>query len=171
MIHSDSPLLKKAIWTLGLALCYGGMNYLTMGLTLPGSSEAVSIRPQIVLPLLGGFLMGPLPGFIIGALGNFLGDWWCGFGAGFWPFSIGNGIMGAFPGLLHLRHCRRIETVGHFSSLLISLLAGNIIGIGIGLVTYNLTVSDTLQQLTWLFFQPMIVVNVITAFILIPPIL
>lgn len=154
-----------------LGLLYGGMNYLTMGLTLPGSSEAVAIRPQIILPLMGGFLMGPLYGFLIGVSGNFLGDLWCGYGTLFWPFSLGNGLMGAIPGLLYLKNIRRIETIGHFSSLLIAIVIGNIIGIGIGLITYNLIGSDSLQQLTWLFFQPIIVVNVITSFILVPPIL
>ncbi|MEW6664509.1 MAG: ECF transporter S component [Thermodesulfobacteriota bacterium] len=162
---------KKFALALLLSAAYAGFNYLTLGLTLPGSALVVSVRPQIVIPLLGGFLMGPLHGFAIGCVGNLLGDWLCGMGFVYWPFSIGNGLMGALPGLLRGWGIRRVDSVQQFSMLLLAIVAGNIIGIGLGLIGYNLFCEDSLRQLTWLFFHPIIVANLIVSFILIPPLL
>ena len=162
---------KRLGWALAFGAIYGGLNYLTLGWSLPGASVAVSIRPQIVVPLLAGYVMGPLAGFVAGGFGNLLGDWLCGWGVGYWPFSIGKGLMGALMGLLGLSGVRRIESVGGFALLLLALAGGNALSIGTGLVTYNLLVQDSLQQLTWTFFQPSVVSNVLMSFLLVPPLL
>lgn len=163
--------LKTAAAALLLAGVYGGLNHLTLGWHLPGASSAVSIRPQIVVPLLAGFLMGPLTGFIVGGAGNLLGDWLCGWGFGFWPFSMGNALMGALMGLLPLAGVRRIETVGHFALLLLALAGGNALCIGTGVVVFNRLSPDSLQQLTWTFFHPIVVSNILMSFVLVPPLL
>lgn len=168
-------MFNQGVKRIGLALIlgatYGAFNYLTLGLTLPGSALVVSVRPQIVIPILGGFLMGPLHGFVIGCAGNLLGDWLGGMGFVYWPFSIGNGLMGALPGLLRIWGVTRVDSVKRFSMLLFSMVAGNVIGIGLGLIIYNTMCKDSLRELTWLFFHPIIVTNLIVSFVLVPPLL
>ncbi|RJR36863.1 MAG: HAMP domain-containing protein [Desulfobacteraceae bacterium] len=163
--------VKKLGWALLLGAAYAALNYLTLGLTLPGSALVVSVRPQVVIPILGGFLMGPLHGFVIGCAGNLMGDWLCGMGFVYWPFSLGNGLMGALPGTLRVYGVTRVDSVQRFSMLLLSVVAGNVIGIGLGMIIYNTLCEDSLRQLTWLFFHPIIVVNLIVSFILVPPLL
>lgn len=158
-------------WTLLLGVLYGWLSSLTLGLSLPGSSADVAVRPQVVIPLLGGFLMGPLHGFVIGCGGNFLADWLTGFGLAYWPFSIGNGLIGFLPGLLHLRGVRRLDNVAHFAMLLVLIVAGNVLGIGVGMVAYQATGGESLHHLTWTFFHPIIVANIVLGFILLPPLL
>lgn len=156
---------------LGLALLYGTLNWLTLGLTLPGSAAVVAIRPQVVIPLLGGFLLGPVHGFIIGFAGNLLGDWLGGFGFVYWSFSLGNGVLGGMMGLPRFWGIRRMETVGQLSILLLLIVIGNVVGIGIGMILYNLCGGDSIHVLTWRFFHPIIVCNVIISYILILPLL
>lgn len=163
--------MKSLGTALGLALVYAALNYLTLGLTLPGSAAVVAIRPQVVIPLLGGFLLGPGHGFLIGFAGNFLGDWAGGFGFVYWPFSIGNGVMGCMMGLPRAAGMHRVETVGHLSILLLLIALGNVLGIGIGMVLFTLFGGDSIQALTWLFFHPIIVCNVIVSYILFLPLL
>jgi HAMP domain-containing protein len=48
---------------------------------------------------------------------------------------------------------------------------GNVVGIGIGMILYNLSGGDSIHVLTWRFFHPIIVCNVIISYILILPLL
>jgi uncharacterized membrane protein/HAMP domain-containing protein len=167
---TSSRLASMGIVLLAGAL-YGVLNTLTIGLSLPGSDVDVGIRPQVVIPMLGGFLMGPAHGFVIGCGGNFLGDWLNGLGLEFWPFSLGNGLMGMMPGLVHFWGEPRVNNVSRFAVLLVLIVAGTTLGMGSGVLVYQFFVQDSLQILTWTFFHPMIVANVICAFILFPPLL
>jgi energy-coupling factor transport system substrate-specific component len=69
-------------------------------LIVPGT-ELTAVRPSVVVPMLVGFLFGPLAGFITGLAGNALGDAIT-YGEFFWPWDLGNRIMGAIPGLAYL---------------------------------------------------------------------
>ena len=164
-------MVKRWGWALAWASLYGVLNHVTLGWSLPGASVAVSIRPQIVIPLLAGFILGPLAGFIAGGFGNLLGDWLCGWGVGYWPFSLGNGLLGALMGWLGRSGSGRIESVGGFARLLLVLAGGNALSIGLGLATYNELVPDSLQQLTWSFFHPIVVSNILMSFLFVPPLL
>lgn len=172
---SDFPIETSCWNKLALMLLsaagYALLNHLTYGYRLPGAFEVIAVRPQIVLPLLGGFLLGPVHGFFIGFTGNLFGDWLCGLGFRFWTFSVGNGIMGALPGVLYVAGVRRVETVVHFMLVLLSVTLGNVLGMGLGVVGYNQLTGDAMDALTWGFFQPIIVSNVLLGFILIPPVL
>ncbi len=163
--------LRLGTTTLLLGLLYGTFNSLTLGLTLPGSDAVVAVRPQVVIPILGGFVLGPVHGFFIGSAGNFLGDWLTGHGITYWTFSMGNGLIGLLPGLLPLLGVRRIDSVVHFALLLLLVVLGNALGIGLGMVGYRLVAIESLHQLTWTFFHPIIVANVILGFTLLPPLL
>ncbi len=167
-------MIKKIFTALILAVIYGFLNYWTLDLRLPGAAAEVSFRPQILIPLLGGFLMGPLWGFIIGGAGNFIGDWLGNVSSIYWMFSLGNGIMGAIMGipiLLRGRSGIKVESGSDFSCLLLLIIASNIIGIGTGFFIYNQICADSLAQLTWLFFHPILVSNIIVGYVLFPPVL
>ena len=154
-----------------VAAAYGGLNRLTLGWHLPGAAAAVAMRPQIVLPLLAGYLLGPWPGFAAGFAGNLLGVWLGGWGFEYGPFSRGNGLRGAVMGRVPSARTRRIETVGQFSVLLLALAGGNALCIGTGVAIYNLLTPDSLEQLTWAFFHPIVLSNVLASFVLVPPLL
>lgn len=99
---------KKSLWSFGTrevvfaaigAALYGVLSVATNALQIPGSGN-VSFRPAVSLVFFFGLAFGPIVGFITGALGNFIGDWFSGFG--FWPWwDLGNGIMGLVAGLFY----------------------------------------------------------------------
>ena len=76
-------------------------------------TELTAIRPSVVVPMLVGILFGPLAGFLTGFFGNALGDVIT-YGDFFWPWDLGNGVMGAIPGLafILLDEKRRLGRAG-----------------------------------------------------------
>lgn len=97
----------KSLWKFGTrevvfaaigAALYGAFALVTNILQIPAAGN-VSIRPGVVIPMFFGVAFGPIVGFITGLLGNFLSDWFSGYG--FWPWwDLGNGLMGLIPGLV-----------------------------------------------------------------------
>lgn len=112
-------VLVIVIGTLLYAMITVPLNLLIM----PGT-ELVAFRPSVVVPMLMGFLFGPLAGFLTGFLGNVLGDW-ISFGDFFWPWDLGNGIMGALPGLSYILLTKeeRLGKKGLMYAPLLALLA------------------------------------------------
>lgn len=66
-------------------------------LQLPGVG-LVAVRPTVAIPMLFGFVFGPITGFIVGLVGNILSDA-VSFGGFFWNWDIGNGLIGLIPGI------------------------------------------------------------------------
>lgn len=66
-------------------------------LQIPGVG-LVAVRPTVAIPMLFGFVFGPITGFVSGFLGNILSDA-VSFGGFFWNWDIGNGLLGAIPGI------------------------------------------------------------------------
>lgn len=95
-ISLKTQVVAVAIGSLLYAIITIRLNVLIM----PGT-ELTAIRPSVVVPMLVGFLFGPLAGFFTGFLGNALGDV-VSFGDFYWPWDLGNGIMGALPGLAYV---------------------------------------------------------------------
>ena len=62
----------------------------------------IELRPAIVIPIIFGFVYGPVVGFAVGAVGGLVTDYWL-YGDIWWQWSVGNGIMGLIPGLHALR--------------------------------------------------------------------
>ncbi len=88
----------------------------------------VEIRPGIAVPIVLGFIYGPITGFVTGAIGNTLGDqilW----GSTYPLWSIGNGIMGLIPGLYALRYRRYLSLRDQAGALVIGII-GIIAGMG-----------------------------------------
>jgi len=101
---------NNAAWTVGTrevvymaigAALYGALAWLFNGtvFAVPSVSQ-VALRPGIVIPILFGYLFGPVVGFFTGAVGNTIGDMLTGWVSPQWSF--GNGLIGLVSGLAML---------------------------------------------------------------------
>ena len=106
----------------------------------------------IVLPIVGA-LVGPLPAFLTGLIGNTIADLIGGWGLWF-DWSFGNAVAGFFMGLLPL-YGAKIEdgvfTVKHAIIYAVVTVVG--VGIGFGLVTPVLTYLFYSSELTVTWIQ------------------
>jgi len=66
---------------------------------VPGAG-LIAFRPTVAIPMLFGIVFGPITGFVVGLLGNILSDF-ASFGGFFWNWDIGNGLLGAIPGIAY----------------------------------------------------------------------
>jgi uncharacterized membrane protein len=100
----------NAAWTVGTrevvymgigAALYGVLSWLFNGtvFAVPSVSQ-VALRPGIVIPILFGYLFGPVVGFFTGVVGNTLGDLLSGWVSPQWSF--GNGLIGLVAGMVVL---------------------------------------------------------------------
>ena len=84
----------KIMIALIMAFVYAALNILLADFSLV-EVPYVSIRPQLILPLLSGYLLGPFYGFTVGFLGNAMSDIVTGYGIEFLlNWSIANGLYG-----------------------------------------------------------------------------
>ncbi len=127
--HIRTLLMVIAIGVLLYAIVTVRLNVLIM----PGT-ELTAIRPSVVVPMLIGFLFGPLAGFFTGFFGNALGDA-ISFGDFYWPWDLGNGIMGALPGLSFIL-MDKDERMGRKGRLYAAPLAMVAAVIGMAFATY-----------------------------------
>lgn len=156
---------KRILVIVGTAVAYGILNYLLNSLKLPGSAEVISLRPQIIIPILAGICLGPTAGFATGLFGNILGDLACGLGFHFWIWSIGNGIIGGIAGFSCRDLDRQISTVAGFGRMFVVVIAGNAAGLLCGFGGHNLLGGDTG---VWSFFLTALISNVYMAMFLLP---
>lgn len=137
-------------------------------LILP-ETELTAIRPSVVIPMLIGFLFGPLAGFITGFMGNVLGDA-ISFGGFYWTWDIGNGIMGAIPGLayIYLNKEKRTGSAGRLWSVPLAAVSA-LVGMGIAALLELLfhTAYDTAQEI-WTAFFSAAVTDAINGMVLLP---
>ena len=92
-LFSAKQIVAMAV---GTAL-YAALTIPFNALTIPGL-WLIAVRPTVAIPMLFGFVFGPITGFVAGFLGNILSDA-VSFGGFFWNWDIGNGLMGAIPGI------------------------------------------------------------------------
>jgi energy-coupling factor transport system substrate-specific component len=112
----------------GTAL-YGALTIPFNIITIPGVSQ-VAVRPTVAIPMLFGFVFGPITGFVAGLLGNVLSDA-VSFGVFNWEWSIGNGLIGAIPGIAYFVIKRTDWTkVRGLASASVLAIVASIIGIG-----------------------------------------
>ncbi len=160
--------VRRPLLVLGISLLYGLLNWAFSDLTLPGATAA-SLRPQVAVPIVMGLIFGPVTGFIVGCTGNVFGDMLSGKGLQYWDWSIGNGLLGVIPGLVHLMGIRAISTVGQFGLVLLAILVANLVGLSTGtfigsLVLHRSPLNEAV--LNWLL--PPLLTNVLLAFIIVP---
>ncbi len=101
---------QNAAWTVGTrevvymgigAALYGVISWLFNGtvFAVPSVSQ-VAVRPGIAIPVLFGYLFGPVVGFFTGLVGNTIGDLLSGWVSPQWSF--GNGLIGLIAGMVFL---------------------------------------------------------------------
>jgi uncharacterized membrane protein len=101
---------QNAAWTVGTrevvymgigAALYGVISWIFNGtvFAVPSVSQ-VALRPGIAIPILFGYLFGPVVGFFTGLVGNTIGDLLSGWVSPQWSF--GNGLIGLVSGMVFL---------------------------------------------------------------------
>ena len=137
----------------------------------------IELRPGIVIPIIFGFVYGPLVGFAVGALGNTLSDYWM-YNDIWWQWSVGNGIMGLIPGLYALRWRSYLTLRDQLFAFGVTLV-GIVAGIGFAAFSSMLICQEgsTVSQcfvvpitfdMALDTFSSAVRVNIISAIILVP---
>ncbi len=152
------------------AIVYGLMNAVFSGLVLP-AAPVIALRPQVAIPMLIGFISGPIPGFVTGALGNVIGDGLSGYGLlTFWNWHVTNGLMGFIPGLTALYAGTRIvRTLWGFAILEASIVGGCAVAVGFAVITdiLFLHLMEFPQSINaWIL--PAFITNAVQGFIIVP---
>ncbi|MBN2386676.1 MAG: ECF transporter S component [Anaerolineales bacterium] len=179
---------RELIATVLGALLYCAITWFTSFAKLGGSLD-IELRPAIVIPIIFGFMYGPVAGFLVGTLGNLLGDYllWDGV---WWQWSVGNGIMGLVPGLYALRWRSYFSLKEQLIAFLVSLV-GIVLGMGFAaystiFICQEASAGSWLAQIqagqilancskipitasdSWAAFQPAVKVNAVNTLILQP---
>ena len=115
-------------------LLYGGLTIPFNTMWTP-TTGLVALRPTVVIPLLFGFLFGPVVGFTTGFFGSLISDFFS-FGSFFWNWDVGTGLIGAVAGVGYFL-ARREERGNSRTLILSSILSviGPIVGIGFATAT------------------------------------
>lgn len=169
---------------LGGTLLYAALSWMTNIFQLQ-AADNLQIRPGVGVPILFGFVFGPIVGFVTGFAGNLITD----LSSGLLPYppavplygqpldalrsylvnwQIGNGIMGLIPGLAAL-HYRQYLTLRDQLRALVIAAVGIVLGMAFASFTHpvvdlTVDVQIALQQ----YFKPLVWVNLVNATILVP---
>lgn len=129
-LFSTKNLVATAV---GIAL-YAALTIPFNVFTLPGVYD-VAIRPTVAIPIVFGFIFGPIAGFFSGFIGNILSDQ-LSFGAFFWNWDLGNGLIGLIPaiGYYVIKRTDWAKQVGLAASSVLAIVA-SVIGIGFSALT------------------------------------
>lgn len=127
---STKNLVATAI---GIAL-YAALTIPFNVFTIPGVYD-VAIRPTVAIPIVFGFIFGPVAGFFSGFTGNILSDQ-LSFGAFFWNWDLGNGLIGLIPaiGYYVIKRSDWAKTRGLAATAILAIVA-SVIGIGFSALT------------------------------------
>jgi len=152
------------------AVLYGLLNVLSNQLVLP-AAPVIALRPQVALPMLIGFMYGPLPGFVTGALGNIIGDGLSHYGLfTFWNWHLANGLMGLIPGLITLYPgIRIIKTVWEFGLLEAAVVIASALAVGVA-VTLDVLFLHIMKfpESVNAWILPAFITDAVNGFILVP---
>lgn len=119
------------------AALYAVANWTTFEVRIPGT-EDVSVRPQFGIVTFFGFAFGPIVGFLVGFVGNVIGDQLSGTGAfAAWPWSLSNGAVGLLAGLASLMFADAMST-GRNRALLAAAAGVVATVLGFGLIWIEL---------------------------------
>jgi len=152
------------------AIGYGFFNKI-FNILLPGA-EFITFRPQLIIPVGAGLLLGPFTGGFIGLFGNFFGDLLSGYGLQFWHWSLGNFIIGFVPGIVRWFRVKEIKRVNEFVMVLFFIFLGNFLGLLFGFLL-QIVQQGGHNFVTVLnsFYLPAVISNVYILFLLMPPLL
>ena len=137
---------------------------------IPGT-QLVAVRPSVAIPMFFGYVFGPIVGFVSGFLGNTIADAisWGGF---WWNWDVGNGLLGAIPGIGYYLIKEREELSSTKSLAMCALLAviASIVGMGFAAYTdyiFGYGIS-TIEEATTILFIPAAATDAINGAILTP---
>jgi len=118
----------------GTAL-YAALTIPFNGFTIPGAGGLIAVRPTVAIPMLFGFVFGPVTGFVSGLIGNILSDFFS-FGGFYWNWDIGNGLLGAVPGIAYFV-IKRTDWTKAKTLAIAAVLAviASVVGIGFAAMT------------------------------------
>ena len=129
-MFSTKQIVAMAV---GTAL-YAALTIPFNALQIPGV-WLVAVRPTVAIPMFFGFVFGPVTGFVSGLLGNTIADAvsWGGF---FWNWDIGNGLLGAVPGIGYyvVKRVDWAKARGLVSAAVLAVIA-SIVGMGFAAAT------------------------------------
>jgi energy-coupling factor transport system substrate-specific component len=102
---------------------------------IPGAGGLIAVRPTVAIPMLFGIVFGPITGFVSGLLGNIISDG-VSFGGFFWNWDIGNGLLGAVPGIAYFV-IKRTDWTKAKTLAIAAVLAvvASVVGIGFAAMT------------------------------------
>jgi energy-coupling factor transport system substrate-specific component len=136
---------------------------------IPGAS-LVAVRPTVAIPMLFGFVFGPITGFVTGLLGNLLSDF-ASYGSFSWNWDIGNGLLGAIPGIGYFIVKRTDWTkVRGLATAAVLAVVASVVGIGFAAMTdyiFQIGISTLGAALTTEFY-PGAGTDAVNGFILTP---
>jgi hypothetical protein len=155
---------QNAAWTVGTrevvymgigAALYGVLSFIFNGtvFAVPSVSQ-VALRPGIAIPILFGYLFGPVVGFFTGLVGNTIGDLLSGWVSPQWSF--GNGLIGLVAGM--------VMFFGDKKRSLNWLLIVSAIGAAIATVVWLLNPNET-NQMAAPWDQPLTVIAGVSAIV------
>jgi len=129
-LFSTKQIVAMAV---GTAL-YAALTIPFNTLQIPGV-WLVAVRPTVAIPMFFGFIFGPITGFVSGFLGNIISDG-VSFGGFFWNWDIGNGLIGAVPGIGYylVKRVNWTKARGLAAAIVLAVL-GSIVGMGFAAAT------------------------------------
>lgn len=179
--------------TLGGILCYAGLSWLTNKFPLidtapiplgSGLTVSLSVRPGVAVPIFFGFAFGPVVGFLVGGVGNLLGDFVSGYIT--YPpdirtgslildlirglllnWQLGNGLMGLIPGLSALfchRYTRGMDYLRALAFIVLAISVGMAVAAFAYLPLDRLPFSEVLRGI----YIPVVLGNFANAVVLVP---
>ena len=97
---------------------------------VPSAGGLIVVKPTVAIPMLFGIVFGPVTGFVVGLVGNMLADV-TSFGGVFWNWEIGNGLLGAIPGIAYFV-LKRIDWTRARGLAMAAVLAvvASVVGVG-----------------------------------------
>lgn len=95
----------------------------------------IAVKPTVAIPMFFGIVFGPITGFVVGLIGNILSDF-VSFGGFFWNWEIGNGLLGAIPGIAYFV-MKRTDWTKKRGVAITAILAvvASVVGIGFATMT------------------------------------
>lgn len=102
---------------------------------VPLVGGALIVRPTVAIPMVCGIIFGPLAGFVVGFVGNVLSDFFS-LGGVFWNWEIGNGLLGAIPGVAYfvMKRTDWMKARGLATAAVLAVVA-SVVGIGFATAT------------------------------------
>ena len=97
---------------------------------ISGAGGVIAVKPTVAIPMFFGIVFGPITGFVVGLIGNILSDF-ASFGGLFWNWEIGNGLLGAIPGIAYFV-MKRIDWTRARGLAMAAVLAvvASVVGVG-----------------------------------------